>query len=172
MKRKKGFFSISAVSRMFSVHQQTIRLYEKEGLVTPKRSDGNTRMFSEEDIDKLEEIIYLTHKLKINISGVEMILKLQKKIQKLQEEMNKLFVDTQTQLEQENMDYKKQIKEQVSELRSIKKKSNSKSIPLEETEEKGLFSTNLNQNSNKNSKNPNSSSNEPEDDDWEIDYNE
>ena len=80
IKRGKAFFSISAVSKMFSVHQQTIRLYEKEGFINPKRSDGNTRLFSEEDIEKLEEIIYLTHQLGINLAGVEMILQLQKKM--------------------------------------------------------------------------------------------
>ena len=63
MKRNKGYFSISAVSTMFSVHQQTIRLYEKEGFISPKRSDGNTRLFSEEDVNRLEEIIHLTHKM-------------------------------------------------------------------------------------------------------------
>ena len=80
MKRKKGFYSISAVAKMFSIHQQTIRLYEKEGLISPKRSEGNTRLFSEEDVDQLEKIIYLTHQLGVNLVGVEMILKLQKKI--------------------------------------------------------------------------------------------
>jgi MerR family transcriptional regulator/heat shock protein HspR len=101
MKRKKGFFSISAVAKMFSIHQQTIRLYEKEGLITPKRSSGNTRLFSEQDIDRLEEIVHLTHQLGINIAGVEMILKLKKQIKTMQREMNKLFDTTQQQLEQE-----------------------------------------------------------------------
>lgn len=101
MRRKKGFFSISAVAEMFSVHQQTIRLYEKEGLITPKRSDGNTRLFSEEDVNKLEEIIYLTHQLGINLAGVQMILKLQKKIYKLQRQMNQAFDDVQADLEKE-----------------------------------------------------------------------
>ena len=82
-KRKKGFFSISVVAKMFGVHQQTIRLYEKEGLITPKRSAGNTRLFAEEDVDRLEEIIYLTHQLGVNLAGVEMVLKLQKKIKNL-----------------------------------------------------------------------------------------
>src|ERR1700688_348365 len=91
MKRKKGYFSISAVSKMFSIHQQTIRLYEKEGLITPKRSEGNTRLFSEEDVDRLEEVIYLTHNLGINLAGVDMILRLQKQIKKMQKEMNILF---------------------------------------------------------------------------------
>lgn len=101
MRRKKGFFSISAVAEMFSVHQQTIRLYEKEGLIAPKRSDGNTRLFSEEDVNKLEEIIYLTHQLGINLAGVQMILKLQKKINKLQKQMNQAFDDVQADLEKE-----------------------------------------------------------------------
>ena len=65
MTRRKGYYSISVVAKMFEVHQQTIRMYEKEGLITPKRSDGNTRMFSEEDVDRLEEIINLTHKLSL-----------------------------------------------------------------------------------------------------------
>lgn len=90
-KKSKGYYSISAVARIFSVHQQTIRMYEKEGLICPKRSDGNTRMFTEEDIERLEEIIYCTHTLGINLAGVEMILKLKKQIKKLQREMNDLF---------------------------------------------------------------------------------
>ncbi len=102
MKRKKGYYSISAVAKMFSVHQQTIRLYEKEGLIVPKRSEGNTRLFSEEDVDKLEEIIYLTHQLGINLAGVDMILKLQKKIKRLQNEMNKVFDDAHDELTHEN----------------------------------------------------------------------
>ena len=53
MKRKKGYYSISVVAEMFCVHQQTVRMYEKEGLITPKRTEGNTRLFSEEDVDKL-----------------------------------------------------------------------------------------------------------------------
>ncbi|MGE0010404.1 MAG: MerR family transcriptional regulator [Candidatus Babeliales bacterium] len=102
MRRKKGFFSISAVAQMFSVHQQTIRLYEKEGLITPKRSDGNTRLFSEEDINQLEQIIYLTHQLGINLAGVEMVLKLQDKVKKLQKQMNKILDATHEELEQES----------------------------------------------------------------------
>lgn len=158
MNRKKGYFSISAVARMFSVHQQTIRLYEKEGLIAPKRSTGNTRMFSEEDVDRLEEIIYLTHKLKINLSGVEMILKLQRKIQRLQDEVNKLFTETQSNLEEESIEYKKEIKQQVEELKAIKEKNAIKTEEIEETEKK----------EEKSSK-PNESI---EVDDWEIDYNE
>lgn len=119
--RKKGYFSISAVAKMFSIHQQTVRLYEKEGLINPKRSAGNTRLFSEEDVEKLEEVIYLTHELGINLAGVEMILKLKKQIKKMQDDMNKIFETTQEQLEKEVTVSKESVKESVKRLTSIKK---------------------------------------------------
>lgn len=120
MKRKKGFFSISAVAEMFSVHQQTIRLYEKEGLINPKRSDGNTRLFSEEDVDRLEEIVYLTHQLGINLAGVEMILKLKKQIKKMQKDMNKLFDNTQKELDKETEISQQMVKTSAKQLMKLK----------------------------------------------------
>jgi len=120
MNRKKGYFSISAVAKMFTVHQQTIRLYEKEGLIEPKRSEGNTRLFSEEDISKLEEIIHLTHQLGINIAGVEMIFKLKKQIQKMQKEMNKVFETAQEELDKESETSKHVIKASAQQLMKIK----------------------------------------------------
>lgn len=121
MKRKKGFYSISVVAKMFSVHQQTIRMYEKEGLIEPKRSSGNTRLFSEEDVDRLEEIIHLTHKMGVNLAGVEMILKLQKKIKKMQDDMNKTFEDMKGQLDQQTEEFKDDTKRNVYRLAEIKK---------------------------------------------------
>jgi len=121
LKKKQAFFSISAVAKMFSVHQQTIRLYEKEGFITPKRSDGNTRMFSEEDVDRLEEIIHLTHQLGINLAGVEMILKLQKKITRMQKDMNKIFTNAQSELIHETDNRKSLIQSQTIQLLKIKK---------------------------------------------------
>lgn len=120
MKRGKAFFSISAVSKMLSVHQQTIRFYEKEGLIQPHRSDGNTRMFTEEDITKLEEIIHLTHQLGINLAGVEMIFKLRKKIEKLQKDMNKMFSDTDQELVTETLVKQDAIQQYSKQLRSKK----------------------------------------------------
>jgi MerR family transcriptional regulator/heat shock protein HspR len=118
--RKKGYFSISAVAKMFSVHQQTVRLYEKEGLITPKRSAGNTRMFSEEDVDKLEQIIYLTHQLGVNLAGVEQVLKLQKELKKLQNDMNKLFEKTQSDLTHEVEQSKQAIRSSAQTLIKLK----------------------------------------------------
>lgn len=158
MKRKKGFFSISAVAEMFSVHQQTIRLYEKEGLIAPKRSDGNTRLFSEEDVDRLEEIIYLTHQLGINLAGVEMILKLKKQIKKMQKDMNKLFDNTQKELDKESEVTQHLVKSTAKQLLTLKYKQ----TPIEHQQE--LL--------------PDSSltvpqtENKPQDTNWEIEYDE
>lgn len=106
---------------MFSVHQQTIRLYEKEGLIAPKRSAGNTRLFAEEDVDRLEEIIYLTHKLGINLAGVEMIFKLKQQIAKMQKDMNKMFDQTTAELDRETEQAKQIAQESVKQLSRLKK---------------------------------------------------
>jgi len=126
MRRKKGFFSISAVAKMFSVHQQTIRLYEKQGFLTPERSSGNTRLFSEEDIDRLEEIIYLTHQLRINLAGVEMILKLKKQIEKMKKNVNQMFDATQKELELESDAARQIAKENAVKLLHIKQQAEKK----------------------------------------------
>lgn len=142
MKRKKGYFSISAVSKMFSIHQQTIRLYEKEGLINPKRSAGNTRLFSEEDVNSLEEVIYLTHKLGINLAGVEMVLKLQKQVKKMQKDMNALFKNAQTELSLQTEIQNDVIKETINKIATLKKKTTTKNVdkplclpPCQETDE-------------------------------------
>lgn len=123
MKKKKGHFSISAVAEMFSVHQQTIRLYEREGLICPRRSDGNTRLFSEADIERLEEIIYLTHKLGINLAGVDMILKQQRKIEKLQKEINTLFSKMQKELAREQENINEDVVQTLQKISSLQDKS-------------------------------------------------
>ncbi|MBY0353770.1 MerR family transcriptional regulator [Candidatus Babeliales bacterium] len=159
MKKKKGFYSISVVAEMFSVHQQTIRMYEKEGLLTPKRSSGNTRLFAEEDIERLEEIINLTHKMGVNLAGVEIILKLQKKITKLQGNVNKLFDEAQGQLEEQTTAYKSDAKQQAQRLLDMKQENlrlteRQQSIEIVEQPEKPV------EEKNKKAKV----------DDWEIEY--
>lgn len=134
MNRKKGYFSISAVAHMFSVHQQTIRLYEREGLISPKRSGGNTRLFSEEDILRLEEIINLTHKLGINLAGVEMILKQQKQIDKLQKEINSIFKRLNSELEEEKESTKKNIGHTTQQLTQLKKNTKKNTFMTTELE--------------------------------------
>ena len=134
IQRKKGFFSISAVAKMFTVHQQTIRLYEKEGLITPKRSEGNTRLFSEEDIEKLEEIIYLTHQLGINLAGVQMIFKLKKQIKKMQHQVNVMFDETHEQLDKESKISENIIKTSTKQLIKIKQNNQKPNIGSSENQ--------------------------------------
>jgi MerR family transcriptional regulator, heat shock protein HspR len=141
IKKGKGYFSISAVAKMFSIHQQTIRMYEKEGLICPKRSEGNTRLFSEEDLERLEEIIHLTHTLGINLAGVEMILKLKKQVKKLQKEMNDLFTQTSDALDAEAEISKAIIEKSSQQLTSLKQRKYEKiEKPLALSVEKNLKS--------------------------------
>ena len=130
VKRKQGFFSISAVAKMFSVHQQTVRLYEKQGLINPKRSEGNTRLFSEDDIDRLEEIIYLTHELGINLAGVEVIFKLKKQIKKMQQDMNTVFEKAQQNLDEQTEESKQTIQRNVKQLMKIRKEATGSDTPI------------------------------------------
>ncbi len=77
---------ISVVSEMLGIHPQTLRLYEREGFIKPKRSGGNTRLFSDEDVEKLELILRLTRELGVNLAGVEVILSMREKMERMQRE--------------------------------------------------------------------------------------
>lgn len=90
--RGKAYHMISAVSRKYGIHPQTLRLYEREGLLKPSRTDGNTRLYSEEDLAQLETILTLTRDLGVNLAGVEIILNLRRKIEQMQGEVNE-FMD-------------------------------------------------------------------------------
>ena len=82
----KEYFTISAVANMFKVHPQTLRLYEREGLLQPERSAGNTRLYSRQDIDHLSTIINLTREMGVNLAGVTIIMDLLRKLRAAQEE--------------------------------------------------------------------------------------
>jgi MerR family transcriptional regulator, heat shock protein HspR len=73
-KAKKAAFMISAVAEQYQLHPQTLRMYEREGLLTPSRSEGNTRLYTQEDVERLEVILKLTRELGVNLAGVEIIL--------------------------------------------------------------------------------------------------
>src|SRR5512141_1669960 len=86
--REHRLFMISVVSEMLGIHPQTLRIYEREGFIKPKRSGGNTRLYSEEDVEKLEMILRLTRELGVNLAGVEVILSMREKMEQMQREMN------------------------------------------------------------------------------------
>ena len=88
--KKQPVFMISVVSRMLNVHPQTLRLYEREGLVTPYRTK-RTRLYSQEDVEKLAMILRLTRELGVNRSGVDIILRLRHRIEAFQKEMEEMM---------------------------------------------------------------------------------
>jgi MerR family transcriptional regulator/heat shock protein HspR len=85
--RGKAGYMISAVAEMYNVHPQTLRLYEREGLLVPSRSDGNTRLYTQQNLEQLETILNLTRDLGLNLAGVEIILNMRKRMEEMQKEM-------------------------------------------------------------------------------------
>ena len=90
--RGTASYMISAVSQKDDIHPQTLRLYEREGLLKPSRTEGNTRLYSEEDLEQLETILALTRDLGVNLAGVEIILHMRHKTERMQHEVNE-FMD-------------------------------------------------------------------------------
>jgi MerR family transcriptional regulator/heat shock protein HspR len=90
-KTGKAYFMISAVAQKYNIHPQTLRLYEREGLLKPSRTEGNTRLYSEEDLEQLETILSLTRDLGVNLAGVEIILNMRRKIERMQTEVNEFM---------------------------------------------------------------------------------
>ncbi len=111
MKRgRKSGYTISAVATMYQIHPQTLRLYEREGLLKPSRSRGNTRLYAEEDLQRLELILSLTRDLGVNLAGVEVILNMRERMVALQRELNELFHYVQSHLEQDETIFREKLR--------------------------------------------------------------
>ncbi|MEJ7861169.1 MAG: helix-turn-helix transcriptional regulator [Pyrinomonadaceae bacterium] len=91
MKRKIKTYTISAVAELFEIHPQTLRLYEREGLLKPSRSIGNTRLYEDSDLERLEVILSLTRDLGVNLAGVEIILNMREKMNTMQQEFERFL---------------------------------------------------------------------------------
>ena len=78
---------ISAVAEMYGIHPQTLRLYEREGLLKPSRSEGNTRTYTEQDLERLEFILSLARDLGVNISGIAIILQMRERMEEMQRQI-------------------------------------------------------------------------------------
>ena len=100
MKKRAKTFTISAVAEQFELHPQTLRLYEREGLLKPSRSEGNTRLYTDTDLERLEIILYLTRDLGVNLAGVEIILNMREKMDSMQREFERFFDYLQTHAEE------------------------------------------------------------------------
>jgi MerR family transcriptional regulator/heat shock protein HspR len=89
---------ISAVAEKYAIHPQTLRLYEREGLLKPSRSDGNTRLYTEEDLERLEVILELTRELGVNLAGVEIILNMREKMAVMQAQIEQFIAQLNVEL--------------------------------------------------------------------------
>jgi MerR family transcriptional regulator, heat shock protein HspR len=86
-RKSKGAYMISAVAEMYGIHPQTLRLYEREGLLKPSRTDGNTRLYTEEDLQRLEFILNLARDLGVNIAGIAIILQMRERMEEMNRQM-------------------------------------------------------------------------------------
>ncbi len=91
MTKKEKTYTISVVAKLYDIHPQTLRGYEREGLLAPSRSEGNTRKFTDEDLERLEVILSLTKDLGVNLAGVEIILNMREKMDAMQHEFERFF---------------------------------------------------------------------------------
>ena len=85
--KSKAAYMISAVAEQYAIHPQTLRLYEREGLLKPSRSDGNTRLYTDEDLERLEFILSLARDLGVNISGIAIILQMRERMEEMQHQI-------------------------------------------------------------------------------------
>ncbi|MBI4459565.1 MAG: helix-turn-helix transcriptional regulator [Acidobacteria bacterium] len=90
--RKKAAYMISAVAEAYGIHPQTLRLYEREGLLKPSRTEGNTRLYTEEDLQRLELVLSLTRDMGVNLAGVQIVLNMRERMEQMQKQM-KEFVE-------------------------------------------------------------------------------
>lgn len=91
--KKRGAvgYMISSVAELYKVHPQTLRLYERHGLLKPSRSEGNTRLYTEADIERLEIVLNLARDMGVNLAGIEIILNMREKMNRMQEQMEQFL---------------------------------------------------------------------------------
>jgi len=87
-RKSKGAYMISAVAEMYEIHPQTLRLYEREGLLKPSRTEGNTRLYTDEDLERLEFILNLARDLGVNIAGIGIILQMRERMEEMNRQMH------------------------------------------------------------------------------------
>jgi MerR family transcriptional regulator/heat shock protein HspR len=86
-KKSRAGYMISAVAELYKLHPQTLRLYERVGLLKPSRSEGNTRLYTDSDLERLEVILTLTREMGVNLAGIEIILNMREKMAEMQQHM-------------------------------------------------------------------------------------
>jgi MerR family transcriptional regulator, heat shock protein HspR len=100
-RKSKGAYMISSVAEMYGIHPQTLRMYEREGLLKPSRTEGNTRLYTEEDLQRLEFILTLARDLGVNISGISIILEMRERMEEMNRQMSSMMKDFVSYVQQE-----------------------------------------------------------------------
>lgn len=103
-RKDKAYFMISVVAKQFAVHPQTLRLYEREGFLKPSRTQGNTRLYSQEDLETLSFILSLTRDLGVNLAGVEIIMNMRQRLQAMQGEMDRFVTSLKEELQKRRVE--------------------------------------------------------------------
>jgi MerR family transcriptional regulator/heat shock protein HspR len=98
-REREGVFRIGAIAERYGIHPQTLRMYEREGLLRPARTEGNTRLYDADTIERLEIILTLTRHLGVNLAGVEVILHMKQRMEKMHGEVQKMLVVLREELE-------------------------------------------------------------------------
>ena len=112
-RRPRGTYMISAVAELYEIHPQTLRLYEREGLLRPNRSEGNTRLYSEDDLQQLELILTLTRELGVNLAGVEVILNMRRRMESLQSEVASLMAFVRDEILKDDRDLRQRFEQAI-----------------------------------------------------------
>jgi MerR family transcriptional regulator/heat shock protein HspR len=97
-RKDRAYYMISVVAKRFDVHPQTLRLYEREGFLKPSRTEGNTRLYSEDDLETLSFILSLTRDLGVNLAGVEIIMNMRRRLQAMQGELDRFVASLKDEL--------------------------------------------------------------------------
>ena len=105
----RGRYMISVAAELVGMHPQTLRIYEQKGLVRPKRTSGNTRLYSEADLERLRLIQRLTTDYGLNLAGVEMVLRLEDQMQRLQRSMERMERQLREQMREIEKQYKREL---------------------------------------------------------------
>src|SRR3954452_18749170 len=121
--RRRGVYMISVAAELAGMHPQTLRIYETRGLITPKRSSGNTRLYSQEDVDRLRRIQELTSEMGMNLAGVERVFELEQEMARMTERMQRI------QREAERME-----REMRSEIERVRRSFRFELVPYEPPE--------------------------------------
>ena len=97
-RKSKGAYMISAVAEMYEIHPQTLRLYEREGLLKPSRTEGNTRLYTDEDLERLEFILNLARDLGVNIAGIAIVLQMRERMEEMNRQMQSFVENVRTEM--------------------------------------------------------------------------